>query len=109
MAQTGEGQTRQHVIVRIPSDGRAPLRVVAELLVFMSFWRQAPRVLPKVHLKNNRAWKRRTLVLWWVAEGSVKTRLLRARLQMRDALAPEIDGSWNTGKMEYQKIRPRWE
>jgi len=41
-----------------------------------------------------------------ITEGSVKTRLLRARLQMRDALAPGIDGSWTTGKQEYEKVRP---
>jgi RNA polymerase sigma-70 factor (ECF subfamily) len=41
-----------------------------------------------------------------ITEGSVKTRLLRARLQMRDALAPGIDGSWSAGKREYQKVRP---
>ena len=37
---------------------------------------------------------------------SVKTRLLRARFQMRDALAPGIDGSWSTGKFDYEKVRP---
>ncbi len=41
-----------------------------------------------------------------ITEGNVKTRLLRARLQMRDALAPGIDGSWSTGNSEYQKVRP---
>jgi len=41
-----------------------------------------------------------------ITEGSVKTRLLRARLQMRDALAPGIDGSWYAGKQEYEKVRP---
>ena len=41
-----------------------------------------------------------------ISEGNVKTRLLRARLQMRDALAPGIDGSWTTGKAEYRKVRP---
>ena len=41
-----------------------------------------------------------------LTEGSVKTRLLRARLQMRDALAPGIDGTWATGKAEYKKVRP---
>src|SRR6266853_5547736 len=41
-----------------------------------------------------------------LTEGSVKTRLLRARLQMRDALAPGIDGTWVTGKQEYRKVRP---
>jgi RNA polymerase sigma-70 factor, ECF subfamily len=37
--------------------------------------------------------------------GNVKTRLLRARLQMRDALAPGFDGSWSMGKAQYQKVR----
>lgn len=41
-----------------------------------------------------------------ITAGSVKTRLLRARLQMREALAPGIDGSWSMGKPEYQKVRP---
>jgi RNA polymerase sigma-70 factor (ECF subfamily) len=41
-----------------------------------------------------------------ITEASVKTRLLRARLQMRDALAPGIDGSWTTGRTEFKKIRP---
>jgi RNA polymerase sigma-70 factor, ECF subfamily len=41
-----------------------------------------------------------------ITVGSVKTRLLRARLQMREALAPGIDGSWSIGKPEYQKVRP---
>jgi RNA polymerase sigma-70 factor (ECF subfamily) len=41
-----------------------------------------------------------------ITEASVKTRLLRARLQMRDALAPGIDGSWTTGKSEFKKVRP---
>jgi RNA polymerase sigma-70 factor (ECF subfamily) len=41
-----------------------------------------------------------------ITQGSVKTRLLRARLRLRDALAPGIDGSWSMGKPEYQKVRP---
>lgn len=41
-----------------------------------------------------------------ISTGNVKTRLLRARLQMRDALAPGFDGSWATGKQEYEKVRP---
>ena len=41
-----------------------------------------------------------------ITEASVKTRLLRARLQMRDALAPGIDGSWTTGRTEFKKVRP---
>src|SRR6516164_2237416 len=41
-----------------------------------------------------------------ITEGCVKTRLLRARFHMRDALAPGIDGSWTTCKFEYEKVRP---
>jgi RNA polymerase sigma-70 factor (ECF subfamily) len=33
-----------------------------------------------------------------ISEGAVKTRLTRARLQMRDALAPGVDGTWNRGE-----------
>ena len=40
-----------------------------------------------------------------IGAGNVKTRLLRARLQMRDALAPGIDGSWSSGRQEYAKVR----
>ena len=41
-----------------------------------------------------------------ISAANVKTRLLRARLQMRDALAPGFDGSWITGSSEYKKVRP---
>jgi RNA polymerase sigma-70 factor (ECF subfamily) len=40
-----------------------------------------------------------------ISEASVKTRLLRARLQVRDALAPGIDGSWNSGSTTYKRVR----
>jgi RNA polymerase sigma-70 factor (ECF subfamily) len=41
-----------------------------------------------------------------ITEASVKTRLLRARLQMRDALAPGFDGAWNVGDGSWKKVRP---
>lgn len=41
-----------------------------------------------------------------ISEVSVKTRLLRARLQMRDALAPGFDGSWSIGDRNWKKVRP---
>lgn len=41
-----------------------------------------------------------------ITEGLVRTRLLRARLQMRDALAPGYDGSWVSGSASYKKVRP---
>ena len=46
-----------------------------------------------------------TAELLGVNEGTVKTRLLRARLMMRDALAPGYDGAWRKGR-EYEKVRP---
>jgi RNA polymerase sigma-70 factor (ECF subfamily) len=39
-----------------------------------------------------------------LSEANVKTRLCRARLQMRDALAPGLDGSWSKGS-EYERVR----
>jgi RNA polymerase sigma-70 factor, ECF subfamily len=47
-----------------------------------------------------------TAQLLGIRESAVKTRLLRARLQMRDSLAPGIDGSWSTGRSEYKQVRP---
>jgi RNA polymerase sigma-70 factor (ECF subfamily) len=41
-----------------------------------------------------------------ISEASVKTRLLRARLQLRDALAPGFDGYWNSGSTSYKRVRP---
>jgi RNA polymerase sigma-70 factor (ECF subfamily) len=40
-----------------------------------------------------------------ISEPNVKTRLSRARLQMRDALAPGHDGAWTRGR-DYEKVRP---
>jgi RNA polymerase sigma-70 factor, ECF subfamily len=40
-----------------------------------------------------------------VTENCVKVRLLRARLQMRDALTPTIDASWVNGRTEFEKVR----
>jgi len=40
-----------------------------------------------------------------LSESNVKTRLSRARLQMRDALAPGFDGAWSRGRA-YEKLRP---
>ena len=41
-----------------------------------------------------------------ISEAAVKARLLRARLQMRDALAPGFDGAWNIGDGTWKKVRP---
>jgi RNA polymerase sigma-70 factor (ECF subfamily) len=40
-----------------------------------------------------------------LSEANVKTRLSRARLQMRDALTPGFDGAWSQGRT-YEKVRP---
>jgi RNA polymerase sigma-70 factor, ECF subfamily len=40
-----------------------------------------------------------------LSEANVKTRLSRARLQMRDALAPGFDGAWSRGRSD-EKVRP---
>jgi RNA polymerase sigma-70 factor, ECF subfamily len=40
-----------------------------------------------------------------LSEANVKTRLCRARLQMRDSLAPGFDGAWRRGRT-YEKVRP---
>ena len=41
-----------------------------------------------------------------ISQANVKTRLLRARLQIRDALAPGIDGAWQIGDGSWKKVRP---
>ncbi|HTW22608.1 MAG TPA: sigma-70 family RNA polymerase sigma factor [Candidatus Baltobacteraceae bacterium] len=41
-----------------------------------------------------------------ISKDVVKTRLSRARLQMREALAPGYDGSWTSGSLTYKKVRP---
>jgi RNA polymerase sigma-70 factor (ECF subfamily) len=41
-----------------------------------------------------------------ISEAAVKTRLLRARLQMREALAPGFDGAWKVGDGTWKKVRP---
>ncbi len=40
-----------------------------------------------------------------LSEANVKTRLCRARLQMRDALAPGFDGAWSQ-RRAYEQVRP---
>src|ERR1700745_1938302 len=48
-----------------------------------------------------------TSTILGISEGAVKLRLPRARLQMRDTLAPGIDGCGVKGQ-PYQKVRPWW-
>jgi RNA polymerase sigma-70 factor (ECF subfamily) len=41
-----------------------------------------------------------------ISKSLVKTRLLRARLQMREALAPGYDGSWTSDSGSFKRVRP---
>jgi RNA polymerase sigma-70 factor, ECF subfamily len=41
-----------------------------------------------------------------ISEASVKTRLLRARLQVREALAPGLHGGWSFAEGNWRKVRP---
>lgn len=41
-----------------------------------------------------------------ISDESVRTRLRRARLQMREALAPGYDGNWTARSKEYRSVRP---
>jgi RNA polymerase sigma-70 factor (ECF subfamily) len=41
-----------------------------------------------------------------ISHALVKTRLLRARLKIRDALAPGLDGAWSTGDGSWREVRP---
>lgn len=45
-----------------------------------------------------------TTTILGISEASVKTRLHRARMLLRDSLAPGIDGCWIRGR-PYQKVR----
>jgi len=42
-----------------------------------------------------------------ISVGAVKTRLLRARLMLRDLLAPGLDGTW-TSRLSFQKGNKPW-
>ena len=46
-----------------------------------------------------------TMAILGLSISNVKSRLHRARLQLRDSLAPGIDGSWCVGG-SYRKVRP---
>lgn len=46
-----------------------------------------------------------TATILGISEASVKTRLHRARLLLRDSLAPGMDGCWIKGQ-PYRKVRP---
>ena len=46
-----------------------------------------------------------TATILGISEAGVKTRLHRARLLLRDSLAPGIDGCWVKGE-SYRKVRP---
>jgi RNA polymerase sigma-70 factor (ECF subfamily) len=47
-----------------------------------------------------------TAVALGISEALVKTRLLRARFQVRDLLAPGFDGHWNVSTTGHKRVRP---
>ena len=46
-----------------------------------------------------------TAMILGISKAAVKTRLHRARLLLRDSLAPGLDGCWSRGQA-YRKVRP---
>ncbi|HWC20379.1 MAG TPA: sigma-70 family RNA polymerase sigma factor, partial [Terriglobales bacterium] len=46
-----------------------------------------------------------TAAVLGIGEGNVRTRLMRARLMLRDELAPGYDGTWLTEE-GWKKVRP---
>lgn len=48
--------------------------------------------------------QKETAAVLGIGEGSVKTRLHRARMQLRDFMAPGVDGSWSA-RHNYRKVR----
>jgi RNA polymerase sigma-70 factor, ECF subfamily len=46
-----------------------------------------------------------TMAILGLSISNVKSRLHRARLQLRDSLAPGMDGCWSAGR-SYRKVRP---
>jgi RNA polymerase sigma-70 factor (ECF subfamily) len=47
-----------------------------------------------------------TAIALGLKEATVKIRLLRARLMMRDALSPGYDGNWQVSETGWKKVRP---
>ena len=89
----------------IPSEAlaRKELRnaIAAAMMKLKEIYREVLILRDMRHLST-----RETADLLGVSQEVVKTRLLRARLKMRDALAPGYDGGWTLSSKEYQKVRP---
>jgi len=47
-----------------------------------------------------------TAAVLGISATNVRTRLLRARLMLRDALAPGYGGAWSLGETKYRRVRP---
>jgi RNA polymerase sigma-70 factor (ECF subfamily) len=89
----------------IPSEAlerREPREAIARGLASLKLKYREVLVLRDIQNMNIRD----TAQLLGITENCVKTRLLRARLMIRDALAPGFDGSWSCGSKEYKKVRP---
>jgi RNA polymerase sigma-70 factor (ECF subfamily) len=99
----------------VPRDFADWREIPSEALQTKELRRALSRALASLTAKHREVFRMRdvqhftieeTAKLLGIGKSAVKTRLLRARLQMRDALAPGMDGSWSTGRKEYKQVRP---
>jgi RNA polymerase sigma-70 factor (ECF subfamily) len=99
----------------VPRDFADWREIPSEALQTKELRRALSRALASLTAKHREVFRMRdvqhftieeTAKLLGIGKSAVKTRLLRARLQMRDALAPGMDGSWSTGRREYKQVRP---
>jgi RNA polymerase sigma-70 factor, ECF subfamily len=67
-----------------------------------------PRMYREVLVLRDIEWlsTQETAEILHIGKGCVKTRLARARLQMRNALKPRVDRNWMTGRHEFAKVHP---
>ncbi len=89
----------------IPSEALATRELRTALVAAVSGLKQIYREV--IVLRDMRQLTvRQSAELLGVSDDVVKTRLLRARLQLREALSPGYDGCWTSNTGEYRKVRP---
>ncbi len=89
----------------IPSEALATRELRATLIAAVNGLRPIYREV--IVLRDMRHLSvKQTAEMLGVSQDVVKTRLLRARLQLREALAPGYDGHWTCTAGEYRKVRP---
>lgn len=89
----------------IPSEALATRELRTALIAAVAGLKQIYREV--IVLRDMRLLSvRQSAELLGVSDDVVKTRLLRARLQLREALAPGYDGHWTSDGGGYRKVRP---